>query len=141
MMVRRWNISAHYGYADNTRLSTAQGNEKAAEGYVTVGYTVPIPIDKTTYPSGAVICVTGAKDVLGHGSPYTDSAWTSYRGDGTQFKTSSYIMNTKAVIGTFTIDEDRTGFTLDIAELTAPYYFKFCVKGIGADLTATLTTK
>lgn len=39
-----------YGYADNTRLSTGQGNEKEAANYVTVGHTAPIPIDKTRYP-------------------------------------------------------------------------------------------
>lgn len=50
-------------------------------------------------------------------------------------------MNTKEVVGTFTIDEDKTGFTLDIARLSAPRYIKFCVKGVGANLTATLTPK
>ena len=135
------NLLTEYGYADNTRLSTAAGNEKAATGYVTIGHTSSIPIDNTRYPNGATIRVTGANDVVGNGSPYTDSAWVSYRGDGTQFATSSYIMNTKAVIGTFTIDADRTGFTLDIAHLTAPYYFKFSVKGVGANITATLIPK
>lgn len=135
------DLLAEYGYVDNTRLSTSTGSEKAAAGYVTVGHTAAIPIDNTRYPNGAIIRVTGANDVVGNGSPYTDSAWVSYRGDGTQFKTSSYIMNTKAVIGTFTIDADRTGFTLDIARLTAPYYFKFSVKGVGANITATLTPK
>ena len=135
------DLLADYGYADNTRLSTGNGGEKAAAGYVTIGHTAPIPIDNTRYPNGAIIRVTGANDVVGNSNPYTDSAWVSYRGDGTQFTTSSYIMNTKAVIGTFTVDEDRTGFTLDIAQLKAPYYFKFCVKGVGANLTAILTQK
>ena len=36
---------------------------------------------------------------------------------------------------------EKTGFTLDIASLSAPHYIKFCVKGAGANLTATLTPK
>lgn len=35
----------------------------------------------------------------------------------------------------------KTGFTLDIASLSAPRYIKFCVKGAGANLTATLAPK
>lgn len=35
----------------------------------------------------------------------------------------------------------KTGFTLDIASLSAPRYIKFCIKGAGANLTATLTPK
>lgn len=135
------DLLAEYGYADNTRLSTAAGNEKAATGYVTVGHTAAIPVDKATYPNGAVIRVSGANDVVGNSNPYTDSAWVLYVGDGTQFSTSNYITNENSVIGTFTIDADRTGFTLDIASLGAPRYIKFCVKGVGANLTATLTPK
>lgn len=139
------NLLTEYGYVDNTRLSTSAGNEKEAANYVTVGHTAPIPIDYTRYPNGAIIRVTGAVNCLGNNYSGSNnggnSAWVSYRGDGTQFATSSYIMNTKAVIGTFTIDADNTGFTLDIARLTAPYYIKFCVRGVGANLTATLTPK
>lgn len=139
------NLLADYGYVDDTRLSTSKGNEKPATGYVTVGHTAAIPIDKTRYPNGAIIRVTGAVNCLGNNYSGTNnggnSAWVSYRGDGTQFATSSYIMNTKAVIGTFTIDADNTGFTLDIAPLTAPYYIKFCVRGVGANITATLIPK
>lgn len=36
---------------------------------------------------------------------------------------------------------EKTGFTLDIASLSAPRYIKFCIKGAGANLTATLTPK
>lgn len=36
---------------------------------------------------------------------------------------------------------EKTGFTLDIASLSAPRYIKFCVNGDGANLTATLTQK
>lgn len=139
------DLLASYGYADNTRLSTSTGSEKPATDYVTIGHTAPIQIDETKYPNGAIIRVTGAVNCLGHDWSYVgnggDSAWTSYTGDGTHFATSSYIMNTKAVIGTFTIDADKTGFTLDIARLPVPYYIKFCVKGVGANLTATLTPK
>lgn len=135
------DLLVDYGYADNTRLSTSSGSEKAATGYVTVGHTSAIPIDKATYPNGAVIRVTGADDVVGNSSPYTDSAWVLYAGDGTEFSFSSYIMSGNSVIGTFTIDTDRTGFTLDIASLAAPRYIKFSVKGAGANITATLTPK
>lgn len=139
------NLLTEYGYVDNTRLSTSAGNEKEAADYVTVGHTAPIPIDYTRYPNGAIIRVTGAVNCLGNNYSGSNnggnSAWVSYRGDGTQFATSSYIMNTKAVIGTFTIDADNTGFTLDISRLTAPYYIKFCVRGVGANITATLTPK
>lgn len=139
------NLLTEYGYADNIRLSTGNGSEKEQADYVTVGHTAPIPIDNTRYPNGAIIRVTGAVNCLGNNYSGTNnggnSAWVSYRGDGTQFATSSYIMDTKAVIGTFTLDPDKTGFTLDIAPLTAPYYIKFCVRGVGANLTATLTPK
>ena len=134
-----------YGYADNTRLSTGSGSEKEQAGYVTVGHTSPIPIDKTRYPNGATIRVTGAVNCLGNVWSGTDngggSAWVLYVGDGTQFSASSYIENKTTTAGTFTIDADKTGFTLDIASLSAPHYIKFCVKGVGANLTATLTPK
>ncbi len=135
------DLLASYGYADNTRLSTSSGSEKAATGYVTIGHTAAIPIDKGTYPNGAVIRVSGADDVVGNSSPYTDSAWVIYTTGGSTFSESSYIMNGASNAGTFTIDADRHGFTLDIASLPAPRYIKFCVKGVGANLTATLTPK
>lgn len=132
------DVLATYGYADNTRLSTSSGSEKTATGYVTIGHTAPIPVDKTTYPNGATLRVTGADDVVGNSSPYTDSAWVLYVGTGTTFSSSGYISEGSKTPGTFTIDSDRTGFTLVLAELTAPKYLKFCVKGTGANLTATL---
>lgn len=135
------DLLATYGYADNTRLSTGSGSEKAAPGYVTVGHTAAIPIDKDTYPNGAVIRVTGADDVVGNQTPYTDSAFVLYTTGGTQFSQAGYINTTESTAGTFTIDDDRHGFTLDIASLSAPRYIKFCVKGVGANLTATLTPK
>ena len=135
------DLLAEYGYADNTRLSTSSGSEKAATGYVTVGHTSAIPIDKDTYPNGAVIRLSGADDVVGNSSPYTDSAWVLYTTGGTQFSNASYIMNGTSNAGTITVDADRHGFSLDIASLNAPSYIKFCVKGTGANLTATLTPK
>lgn len=135
------DLLADYGYADNTRLSTSNGSEKAAAGYVTVGHTAAIPIDKATYPNGAVIRVTGAADVVGNSSPYTDSAWVIYTTGGTQFSNASYIMNGTSNAGTITVDADRHGFSLDIASLNAPSYIKFCVKGTGENLTATITPK
>lgn len=139
------DLLASYGYADNTRLSTGTGTEKEAAGYVTVGHTSPIPIDNIRYPNGATIRVTGAVNCLGNDWAGTDngaySAWVLYAGDGTQFATSDYIVTKTTVVGTITIDADKTGFTLDIASLSAPHYIKFCVKGAGANLTATLTPK
>lgn len=129
------------GYADNTRLSTGSGSEKPAAGYVTIGHTTPIPIDKTTYPNGATIRISGADDVVGASNPYTDSAWVMYTGAGTTFSQSSYISAGTQQCGTFEIDSDRKGFTLNIASLAAPHYLKLCVKGTGANLTATLMPK
>nr|DAF80680.1 MAG TPA: Tail tube protein [Caudoviricetes sp.] len=138
------DLIATYGYADNMRLSTSSGSEKAANGYVVLGHNSAIPIDKVTYPNGAVIRVSGADDVVGNSSPYTDSAWVMYTTGGTQFSQSSYIKDStqaSPACGTFTIDADRKGFTLDIASLNAPHYIKFCFKGTGANITATLTPK
>lgn len=139
------DLLAAYGYADNTRLSTGSGSEKAAAGYVTIGHTAAIPIDKTRYPNGATIRVTGAVNCLGNNwsgaNNGGDSAFVLYTTGGTQFSNASYIEAKTTAAGTFTIDADKTGFTLDIASLSAPHYIKFCVKGVGANLTATLTPK
>lgn len=129
------------GFADNTRLSTGSGSEKSAAGYVTIGHTTPIAIDKTTYPNGATIRISGADDVVGNSTPYTDSAWVMYTGTGATFSQASYISAGTQACGTFEIDSDRKGFTLNIASLAAPKYIKFCVKGTGANITATLTPK
>lgn len=139
------DLLASYGYTDNTRLSTSSGSEKAATGYVTIGHTAAIPIDNTRYPNGATIRVTGAVNCLGNnwsgGNNGGDSAFVLYTTGGTQFSNASYIEAKATTAGTFTIDADKTGFTLDIASLSAPHYIKFCVKGAGANLTATLTPK
>lgn len=135
------DLLAVNGYADDTRLSTGSGSEKSAAGYVTIGHTTPIAIDKTTYPNGAMIRISGANDVVGNSTPYTDSAWVMYVGTGATFSQSSYISAGTQACGTFEIDSDRKGFTLDIASLPAPRFIKFAVKGTGANLTATLTPK
>ena len=139
------DLLADYGYADNTRLSTSSGSEKSAAGYVTIGHTAAIPIDKTRYPNGATIRVTGAVNCLGNnwsgGNNGGDSAWVLYTGSGTTFSTSGYIESKTQPVGAIVVDADKTGFTLDIAPLSAPRYIKFCVKGVGANLTATLTPK
>lgn len=139
------DVLATYGYADNTRLSTSSGTEKTATGYVTIGHTTPIPVDKTTYPNGATLRVTGAVNCLGNNWSGSDnggdSAWTLYTEGGTTYSTGGYIESKTQPVGTITVDADKTGFTLDIAPLSAPRYIKFCVKGAGSNLTATLTPK
>ena len=139
------DLLATYGYADNTRISTSTGEEKAATGYVTIGHTQPIPIDKATYPNGAIIRVEGAVNCLGNNWSGTnnggDSAFALYTTGGTLFSAASYIEAKTTTAGTFTIDADKTGFTLDIASLSAPHFLKLCFKGTGADITATLTPK
>ena len=139
------NLLTEYGYVDNTRLSTGSGSEKSQAGYVTIGHTAPIPVDKTTYPNGATIRVTGAVNCLGNNYQGTNnggsSAWALYTTGGTTFSQSSYIETKTHAVGTITIDADKTGFTLDLASLAAPRYLKFCVRGVGANLTATLTPK
>lgn len=139
------DLLAAYGYADNTRLSTSSGSEKAATGYVTIGHTAAIPIDKTRYPNGATIRVTGAVNCLGNNWSGADnggdSAFALYTTGGTQFSAAGYIEAKTTAAGTFAIDADKTGFTLDIASLSAPHSLKLCFKGTGADITATLTPK
>ena len=139
------DLLAKYGYIDNTRVSTATGIEKAGAGYVTIGHTAAIPIDRVRYPNGATIRVTGAVNCLGNNWSGVgnggDSAWVLYAGDGTQYSTGGYIENKTHVAGTITVDADKSGFTLDIASLSAPHNLKFCVKGTGSNLTAILTPK
>ena len=138
------DLLATCGYTDNTRLSTSSGSTKSAAGYVTVGTTNVIDVSKQTYPNGAIIRVTGAVNCKGNDwstSPNGgDSAYVIYGSDKTTFSASSYIQDGACSLGTFTIDSDKTGFTLDIATLSNRY-MKFCVKGTGANLTVTLTPK
>lgn len=138
------DLLSTYGYTDDTRLSAGSGGTKAATGYVTVGTTEVIDVSKQTYPNGATIRVTGADNCLGNDWSYIgnggDSAWVMYGSDKTTFSAASYISNETGSLGTFTLDSDKTGFTLDIATLDRRY-MKFCVKGSGVNLTATLTPK
>lgn len=138
------DLISTYGYADNTRLSTSAGSEKAENGYVTIGHTTPIPVDNTTYPNGATIRVTGAVncagDVWGGTENGAYSAWVLYTTGGTQFSQASYIKTGSGdAVGTIIVDDDKKGFTLVLASLAAPRYLKFCVRGSGAAITATLT--
>lgn len=140
------DLVSTYGYADNTRISTATGEEKTENGvgYVTVGHTKPIPVDKGTYPNGATIRVTGAVNCLGNNWSGADnggnSAWVLYVGTGTTYSAASYIeTKTSHIVGNIVVDEDKKGFTLTLASLSAPHYLKFCVRGTGAAITATLT--
>lgn len=138
------DLISTYGYADNIRLSTSAGSEKAENGYVTIGHTTSIPVDNTTYPNGATIRVTGAVNCAGDVWGGTDngaySAWVLYTTGGTQFSQSSYIKTGSGdAVGTIVVDDDKKGFTLVLASLNAPRYLKFCVRGTGAAITATLT--
>ena len=138
------DVMATYGFIDNTRLSTSSGSERAAAGYVTIGHTPPIPVDQTPYPNSVTLRVAGAVNCLGNNwtgaNNGGDSAWVLDTTGGTTFSQSSYIEAKTHPVGTFTIDEDKTGFTLVIpGTLFAPNYLKFCVKGTGANITATLT--
>lgn len=139
------DVLATYGYADNTRLSTSSGSEKTATGYVTIGHTAPIPVDNTTYPNGATLRVTGAVNCLGNNWSGSnnggDSAWVLYTTGGTKYSKGGYIESKTKPVGTITVDADKTGFTLDLASMAAPHYLKFCVKGVGANITATITPK
>ena len=139
------DVMATYGFIDNTRLSTSNGSERAKDGYVTIGHTTPIPVDKTTYPNGATLRVSGAVNCLGNnwnGSDNGgDSAWVLYTTGGTEFNNAGYIESKTHPVGAIVIDADKTGFTLDLASMAAPHYLKFCVKGVGANITATLTPK
>lgn len=138
------DLLATCGYTDNTRLSTSSGSIKSAAGYVTVGTTNVIDVSKQTYPNGAIIRVTGAVNCKGNDWSTNpnggDSAYVIYGSDKTTFSAASYIQDGTWSLGTFTIDSDKTGFTLDIATLSNRY-MKFCVKGTGANLTVTLTPK
>ena len=136
---------ATYGFIDNTRLSTSSGSERTAAGYVTIGHTTPIPVDKTTYPNGATLRVSGAVNCLGNNwngaNNGGDSAWVLYTTGGTEFNNAGYIESKTLPVGAIVIDADKTGFTLDLASMAAPHYLKFCVKGVGANITATITPK
>lgn len=139
------DLIAVYGAIDDTRLSTSTGTEKTAAGYVTVGHTVPIDVSKQTYPNGAIIRVTGAVNCKGNDWSTTpnggDSAWAMFTDSaGAGYSTSGYIADKTGAIGTITVDSDKTGFTVDLASLNKRW-IKFCVKGVAANLTATLTPK
>ena len=141
------DVLATYGYANNKRLSTGNGAEKAADGYVVVGHTGKIPISNALYPNGLTIRLTGANQVTGGSTanPYSDSAMCWYTAAGA-FQTGAYIHNTDTFpLGSkMAIDSDAKGFTLSwdagkAAEVKTG--IAFAVKGVGENLTVTLTSE
>ena len=141
------DVLATYGYANNKRLSTGNGAEKAADGYVVVGHTGKIPISNALYPNGLTIRLTGANQVTGGSTanPYSDSAMCWYTAAGA-FQTGAYIHNTDTFpLGSkMAIDSDAKGFTLSWDAGKAPEVktgIAFAVKGVGENLTVTLTSE
>ena len=141
------DVLATYGYANNKRLSTGNGAEKAADGYVVVGHTGKIPISNALYPNGLTIRLTGANQVTGGSTanPYSDSAMCWYTAAGA-FQNGVYIYNTDTFpLGSkMAIDSDAKGFTLSWDAGKAPEVktgIAFAVKGVGENLTVTLTSE
>ena len=141
------DVLATYGYANNKRLSTGNGAEKAADGYVVVGHTGKIPISNALYPNGLTIRLTGANQVTGGSTanPYSDSAMCWYTAAGA-FQTGAYIHNTDTFpLGSkMAIDSDAKGFTLSWDAGKVPEVktgIAFAVKGVGENLTVTLTSE
>lgn len=141
------DVLATYGYANNKRLSTGNGAEKAADGYVVVGHTGKIPISNALYPNGLTIRLTGANQVTGGSTanPYSDSAMCWYTAAGA-FQAGVYIYNTDTFpLGSkMAIDSDAKGFTLSWDAGKAPEVktgIAFAVKGVGENLTVTLTSE
>ena len=137
------DLLATHGYADNTRLSTGNGAEKTAAGYVTIGHSSKIPVYKSLYPNGVKIRISGADQVTGGStaSPYADCAIVAYIND--TFNSSTYIVAGRNLINsTVEIDSDAKGctYTWDASAIPEVHYcVAFCVKGTGANLTATIT--
>lgn len=141
------DVLATYGYANNTRLSTGTGAEKAADGYVVIGHTSKIQISNALYPNGLTIRLTGANQVTGGSTahPYSDSSMCWYTPEGV-FKASVYIYNSDAFsLGSkMAVDADAKGFTLSWDAGKVPetqHGIAFAVKGTGENLTVTLTPK
>lgn len=141
------DVLATYGYANNTRLSTGNGAEKAADGYVVIGHTSKIQISNKLYPNGLTIRLTGANQVTGGSTanPYSDSSMCWYTADGA-FQTGVYIYNTDnfSLNSKMTVDSDAKGFTLSWDAGKVPEVqqgIAFAVKGVGENLTVTLTPK
>lgn len=141
------DVLATCGYVNNTRLSTASGTEKAANGYVVIGHTSKIQISNALYPNGLTIRLAGANQVTGGSTanPYSDSSMCWYTAAGA-FKAGVYIYNTDNFpLGSkMAIDSDAKGFTLSWAAGKVPevqHGIAFAVKGTGENLTVTLTQK
>lgn len=141
------DVLATYGYANNTRLSTGSGTEKSANGYVVIGHTSKIQISNKLYPNGLTIRLTGANQVTGGSTsnPYADCSMCWYTAAGA-FQTGVYIYNTDnfSLGSKMAVDPDAKGFTLSWDAGKVPdvqYGIAFAVKGIGENLTVTLTEK
>ena len=141
------DVLATYGYVDNTRLSTGSGTEKPANGYVVIGHTSKIQISNKLYPNGLTIRLTGANQVTGGSTsnPYSDSSMCWYTEAGV-FQTGVYIYNTDnfSLGSKMAIDPDAKGFTLSWDAGKVPEVqqgIAFAVKGVGENLTVTLTEK
>lgn len=133
------NVLEMVGYTDGVRLSTGSGTEKTASGYFTTG---AFCIDKTKYPNGFTLKVSGVTNAKGgnysQSSAYRDCAWAAYTDAGTVFSTASYIGDSTPAIGGVTtsmvIDEDDHGFTWSVPSgIPAPKYLRICCYGAGAD--------
>lgn len=126
-----------YGYADDTRLSTSAGSEKAAAGYVTIGHTGKIPIYKELYPKGVSVRIAGADSVTGAEQAVVVYSAAGAFASATYLKAGTLIRNIQTAV-----DADGKGITLTWAANTigeAHENYAFCIKGTGSDVTATLT--
>ena len=140
------DVLATYGYANNTRLSTGTGAEKAADGYVVIGHTGKIPISNKLYPNGLTIRLTGANQVTGGqwSNPVSDCSMCWYIAGA--FQTGVYLHSSDnfSLNSKMAIDSDAKGFTLSWDAGKVPetqYGIAFAVKGVGENLTVTLTEK
>lgn len=139
------NVLEMVGYTDGVRLSTGSGAEKTAAGYFTTG---AFCIDKTKYPNGFTLKVSGVTNAKGgsysSSNAYRDCAWVAYTDAGTTLSAASYIGDSTPAVGgvttTMTIDEDDHGFTWTVPSgISAPKYLRFCCYGSGTDAKITIT--
>ena len=138
LTVKPIDLLATYGYADNTRISTSSGSEKTDAGYVTIGHDAKIPVYAALYPNGCKVRITGADHIGGPSqTPSTSCAIATYLNDS--FVSASYLVAGGSLLGsTIEIDSDAKGCTITFISQNPQYCVAFCVKGTGANLTATL---
>ena len=140
------DVLATYGYVNNTRLSTGSGTEKPANGYVVICHTSKIQISNKLYPNGLTIRLTGANQVTGGqwSNPVSDCSMCWYIAGA--FQTGVYLHSSDnfSLNSKMAIDSDAKGFTLSWDAGKVPetqYGIAFAVKGVGENLTVTLTEK